>query len=446
MKPLGLLSTDGEAMENVSASTETYENEVSVSKSFTSNFVSTCENGGLRPLPYMLDIKKGTKTRMRVVKKQYNCYWFDIAPYDDLTGVYHWVSPGNWSPEIGSTVMSSTGKSIISWLGDPSYWSETGAALQKMQNGLLAKIQGQSLPVLMALKERKQTASLIRDTIQRLYNGVRLVRHPKQMFKALRGRTPTALELRRLRKVERRLLKRKLRQNRDHTLPKFRVEQAFLEYRFAWLPLVKDVQDMLDGMANTLKHSVTKSARKGINFSLSKQPSLNAFWTQVDPGLETDCGVSVVGHAKVFYMIDDASLAMLSQCQGVAATMYDNVPYSFLADGLVNISKYLDLLDATMGLRFTDGYITTLTRSYAKVTGTPWFRSSSQGDISGSDGTVLYKFDIPLGSTSVHLSMNRQILTSFPTPSLEYPYRDFITVQRVADIGALLIQAGRKLF
>lgn len=434
-------------MDNVSASTETYENEVSVIKAETPNFVQACEDGALRPLPYLLDIKMGNKTRLKVVQKQYNKNHFTVDAYDSTTGRYYRVPPHSWSPEMGFTFLSSTGKSIIGWLGDPIYWQESGIALQKLTNKLLAKIQGQSLPVLMALKERKETASLVKTTIQRLFNGARLVRHPKQMWKALRGRAPTAIELRRLRRIERRLLKRKLRSNRDSTLPKLRVEQAFLEYRFAWLPLIKDCGDMLDGLANTLKHSITKSARKGINFSLSKQPDIKTFRSQVDPGIVSDCGVSIVGHMKVFYAIDDASLAMLSQCQGIAATMYDVVPYSFLADGLVNVSKYLDLLDATMGLKFTDGYITTLSRSYAKIVSCPWFRDSKTGLSSGLDGTVLYRFDTAnTGHTSVHLSMNRQILTDFPTPFLEYPYRDFITVQRVADIGALMIQAGRKLF
>lgn len=433
-------------MDNVSASTATYENVVTVIKAETPNFQIACEEGTLRPLPYGLDIKRGDKSRFKVVQKQYNKYWFTIDAYDSMTGVITKVSPNSWGPETGFTYLSSTGKSIIDWLGDPTYWSESGVAMQKLQNKLLSKVQGQSLPVLMALKERKETASLVKQTIQRLYNGIRLIKNPKKMFRALRGRTPTAIELRRLRRIERRLFRRKLKRNERSTLPKFRVEQAFLEYRFAWLPLIKDVKDMLEGLDKTLQHSVTKSARKGINFSLSKQPTVNVFQNQVDPSLESDCMVSIVGHMKVFYAIDDASLALLSQCQGVAATIWDAVPLSFLADGLVNISKYLDLLDATMGLRFTDGYQTTLTRSYCKVVNTPWFRSGSSGSPSGLDGTVLYKIEVPSGSTSVHLSMNRQILTSFPDPVLERPYRDFITVQRVADISALLIQFGRRVF
>lgn len=432
-------------MDNLDASTETYENSVSVIKSFTPDFRTIYDAGQLRPLPYVLEIKRGIKTRGLIKKRVYNKNTYSIDFADGVTKVVHKVPAKSWSPVLNSGYSYATSRSIRDVFGDPILWPECTTALAKMQNGLLAKVQGQSLPVLMALKERKQTASLIRDTVQRLYNGARLIRHPRKMFKALRGRGPSAIELRRLRRIERRLLKRRLRENKSSTFGEFHIEQAFLEYRFAWLPLIKDCQDMLDGMDKALKKGISKSARKGISFSLSKAPELKYFANQVDPGAISDSSVSIVGHMKVFYAIDNASLALFSQCQGVAATIWDGVPYSFLFDGLVNISKYLDLLDATMGVKFLDGYVVTLSRSACNANNGSWFRSSSAGKLDGSDGAVLYKYD-DIQGTSIHLKMIRQILSDFPPPVLEYPYRDFVTVQRVADIAALAIQFGRRIF
>lgn len=241
------------------------------------------------------------------------------------------------------------------------------------------------------------------------------------------GRPPRAWESRRLANSHKRLLKMRANGMRitAHT--------AFLEYRFAWLPLVHDISDMMAGVAKAMQKGTDSFSRKGVSKTVEGKTPLSRY-----AGSTVDWSVTVQGHQKVFWTIDDASLALYSQFQSVSATIWDSVPYSFVVDGLVNISKYLECSNAVLGVKFLSGYksvkqIGVSKASYVKV---------PAADLSGQPCELLTTGP----SARYQLKFNRQLLTNFPEPRLEFPYKEYINLQHIADLAALVSQKIKLKF
>lgn len=400
----------------IPTSVDTPDNYVSVivSGSKTPNYWSLVSEGDfVPPLSYSLKLDMGDKKLVTVMgSDQY------------------------WGPNNTWTVVAGWGRHAIRDWFDPFSEPDVTSVLTRFDNNMLLKIKGQSLPILMALKERKETASLIVKFLDKTVAAASYVRHPRKFFKVFRGRNPTARESRRLNNSLKRLLKMESNHRRSPSFHRaVTVSDAYLEYRFAWKPLLSDISDMYDGAANAMKKATCKSARKGISFFSEINRDLPTFFYPGNPGGTLHSDISISGHQKIFYSIDDATLALYSNSQSLLATMWDSVPYSFIVDGLVNISKYLECSNATLGLRFNSGYKSVIMKAYSTLQPKPVFWN----------GSWKCKFD-QLPSSRTQISFNRQILTGFPVPKLEFPYEDYLTTQHIADLGALAIQKLKRVF
>lgn len=344
----------------------------------------------------------------------------------DFYRVMHVVPVGQWSGWYTWTKPDPTPRGIRQWF-DPLLLSEVSDQFKKFDNGLLLKIKGQSLPILMALKERKQTAELITDFFRKSLTAIQHVRHPKKFFYSFMGRPPRAYEARRLANSHKRLLK--MRANGMRVT----VHTAFLEYRFAYTPLLHDIIDMYHGVEQAMQKGQDSFSRKAISKTLEGKSPL--FWFA---GSMIDWSVTVQGHQKVYWTIDDASLALYSQFQSVGATVWDSVPYSFVVDGLVNISKFLECSNAVLGVKFVSGYKSVKQIGISKVTYT---------EILGTDGGGMpAKIKTEGPSARYQLKFQRQLLTNFPEPRLEFPYEDYINLQHIADLAALVSQKIKLKF
>lgn len=387
---------------------------IAVSGAKTPNYRNLAANGNfIPPLGYSLKLDIG-----------------------DTKLVSIWGSDQYWGTNNSWSYMYTWGRwSIREWY-NPFDESDVTSALTRFNNNMLLKIKGQSLPILMALKERKETASLITKFLDKTVQAASYVRHPKKFFKIFRGRNPTARESRRLNNSLKRLLKREALHRRSPTFHRaVTISDAYLEYRFAWRPLLSDISDMYNGAAEAMKKATCKSARKGISFVSKFNRDLPTFFNRGTPGGTLHSDVSIRGHQKIFYSIDDATLALYSNSQSLMATLWDSVPYSFIVDGLVNISKYLECSNATLGLKFNSGYKSVIMKADTTLQPNRIFWN----------GSCKCRFD-QLPSTRTQLSFNRQILTGFPVPKLEFPYEDYLTTQHIADLGALAIQKLKRVF
>lgn len=142
------------------------------------------------------------------------------------------------------------------------------------------------------------------------------------------------------------------------------VASRWLEYQYAWLPLLSDI------------YAFSEIARKGLG---NKPPILSAVrnlsdsypWVcRRDPQDGPLSGVMLVNHrCKLFYRLNDATLLRLSQL-GLANPLevaWAVVPFSFVIDWFLPIGNFLEAWTATLGLSYLDGMITSHAEGKAKA-------------------------------------------------------------------------------
>lgn len=410
----------------------------------TPNFGQVIQDGGvLSPLPYSVTLSKGNKGRVFQQTQKYVApdYNWGKHTYWDMHNTQIIIERGKHGPTTDTYRHSVIPLPLSSYITNPLTTADVLLAKQRFDNGLLLKVKAQSLPILMALKERKETAELIRNFVEKSSKAVYAVRHPKKFFEIFRGRKPSARESRRLNNAYIRLLRRSKRAKLlgQHSAP-VTVADAFLQYRFVYSPLLADIRSFIDGAGIAMKKGQDSYVRKGISYNKSYEEPIGSWqWLFGDALVSHD--VSIVGHQKVSYMIDDASAAAYSQMQSIGATLWDSVPYSFIIDGLVSVSKYLECRNAVSGVRFVSGYKSVKQIAISKLTIKEPSWSTANATTPGKKVTLR---EFP--SVWYQLNFTRQILTAFPEPTLEFPYASYINAQHIADISALVIQKLKGKF
>lgn len=398
----------------------------------TPNFAELVDQGlYVPPLPYTLTYDKGDKCVAKRGMARYNGYKYDID-YGTPFGV---VKSKTWSKFVPDLYPDSSSKGVNSYF-NPFSQSLVTDAVNKFNNKLLAKLKGQSLPVLMALHERKETGRLITSFLDKTVNALKVIRHPRQVFKIYKGRNPRASEVRRLEKLHKRLLK-------HARTSAVKASDAWLQYRFVWMTSYMDIIDATKGLATAMEHAKNEFVRKGIRKTVSGKayggPQLMFNWGP-ESMYQFDWDVTIVGHTKIFYRIDDATAALWSQFQDPVSVVWDAVPYSFVIDGVVNISQYLELSQATFGLLFDSGYSSLKYIGVTKVTPREFINTdSSTGD------AVKHRYST-YPQARYQLSFSRSILTTFPSQTLEFPLSDYLSLTHIQDLAALAVQFGNRKF
>lgn len=287
--------------------------------------------------------------------------------------------------------------------------------------GNLRKLKGVSIPLVMAFLERKETAGLMVKTLGRFIKAAENIRHPVKFFKALGYKASRRTRL----KMKRSLL-RNIKRGRFTT-----VGDAWLEYRYAWLPLMMDIHD--------LSVAASKVAEKEARRSVSSSGAINAFGS-VNGGFPSSpandavkMDWAVIGHIKrqIYYRVDSSLLSLTGAMMHPLAIAWDVVPWSFVVDWFANISDYLDLQNATLGLVPMGGYSSTRLSIYINPTSrgkVPWGGWGGWYETKGSC----------IGPVSRE-SFSRVLLTNFPSPSIVVSNPiDALTHNRILDSIALL--------
>lgn len=384
---------------------------VSVARATTPNYEEAVANGTLKALPYSLSIDRSCKQPL-------------IVKMTNSSG-NSWTStwPNDWMDD-STTSYKKVCDVIDSRLSDYS---------KNRDNRVLKKLKGQSLPLIMAWRERKETGDLLLSTANKIADACKVIRHPKQFIRRLyKGNTKG----RKLKVMERRAQKAYVHFLKYKKWPKSRkprVGDLFLQYEFAWKPLIMDIQDALDATAETEKHLAGGHVRVGFMYDTE----YTAYGGRAADELELKAVASVRGHQKIYWRVDNTALAAMSQIQSLPETLWDAMPYSFVVDWFVDVSSYLELRNATLGLSFHDGYkslviekrFSSTPRSY-KMTSHPYYLIAAQ-----TNWPDRYQF-----------SFTRQILKSFPTPHLMTDFSMPSSLVHIGEAAALVQQAlSRRL-
>jgi hypothetical protein len=167
----------------------------------------------------------------------------------------------------------------------------------------------------------------------------------------------------------------------DSNIPQWAAD-TWLEYSYGWKPLIQDVYDHAEALANVIEKNSNV-----IRFASGKaETSGKFFWSSKPPTnvwdfarVTSDQRFCRVG---VYYRIPSNGALNTANVFGLnnpAVVAWELVPFSFVADWFIPIGQALENLTAFVGLGFYDGFVST--RDVKVVTGT--FVSTGRNVLSG---------------------------------------------------------------
>jgi len=134
--------------------------------------------------------------------------------------------------------------------------------------------------------------------------------------------------------------------------------KRWLEYQYAWLPLINDIYDLAGVAKNGL-------GKKPPLLSAVRNLSDSAPWeSNFVGGGNTYADIKGTMHinhrCKLWYRLDDSTLYRLNQLELInpAEIAWELLPYSFVIDWFLPVGNVLSAWSATWGLTYVDGVIT----------------------------------------------------------------------------------------
>jgi len=211
------------------------------------------------------------------------------------------------------------------------------------------------------------------------------------------------------------------------------LSQNWLEYQFAWLPLMGDVfgawsefQKSVASRAHTLRVSRSVSDSGTRSFT---NPSGQAGYTSITVPYEIGVTCSLLGQVSQPGLNRLAALGLINPL----SIAWELMPFSFTIDWLIPVGSVLEALTSTIGVSFVSG---SLTRRV----------SVSASGLNGFClGTVHAKGVVTVGKVDIKgVHIKRATYGSFPMPSW-YANPNPITSTKVLSSIALALQHLRGL-
>lgn len=317
---------------------------------------------------------------------------------------------------------------------------------QKVVGKLQEQLSQAKAQTLVTVAESHKTARHLVDTATRIHKALRALRSFNlPAFGNALGITASRRQTKKWR-----LRSRTLRPGRTFrqrgTVEDQRVwdfaSKTWLEYSYAWKPLLYDFYDHAEALANVLTEK--SDAMRVVSARGSSS------WREFDKG---DTPNSVLTRKskvrqrqmiemKIWYRIDKDgnSFANVFGLTNPLTVAWELVPFSFVADWFIPIGTALESLTAYRGLTFLGGSKTTrletsIEASYA-YKGSIAFSSTGTDTYSGSaSGTVKY------------FSMVRSGLSSFPVygfPKFKDPRSFSHAATAVALLQSIFLNQGRR--
>jgi len=209
--------------------------------------------------------------------------------------------------------------------------------------------------------------------------------------------------------------------------------QTWLEYSYAWKPMISDVHSQAENLARTLENNafilrMGRSSAKGYQQYRESSTTSDQVWT-------TDRTVIVQTRESytVRYRVPNgpAQVANTFGLTNPLLVAWELVPFSFVADWFLPIGDFLEGLTAWNGLEFGGGTHTTTRRSTHISTG----RVGPGYVIPGMIGKL--EKDYWGTANATYLFKNRYLLSNFPSQSLP-EFRDPRSFAHAASAIALV--------
>lgn len=144
----------------------------------------------------------------------------------------------------------------------------------------------------------------------------------------------------------------------------------WLEYKYGWMPLIYDAYGIAEHLAShSRSHAPVFRARKRARDTQTSyvegSTTINTFTVRWLKTIEKQASREVI----VYYQVDMSSVQSLSRLglTDPAATMWELVPFSFVADWFLPIGNWLSMMNSWVGLIHKGSCHTTVTRNHAFV-------------------------------------------------------------------------------
>lgn len=331
----------------------------------------------------------------------------------------------------------------------PAY--EADDPTQKAIARLIDQIKLQKSSTAVTVAEFHKTVRLVTDSATKIFNSIRMLKKGRFADAAAAlGFKADPSTLKRLRREYRELgnaLGETPAQLSKRALSAYRgtdrftdfMSSAWLSYRYGWRPLLKDVRDTAEALAQYLDDHDFRTIR------VSARAKSGRHTSKILPGNHYREKVNCVNNVWVEYVlwyrikpgtINTANTFGLTNPLSVA---WELVPFSFVADWFIPIGSAIEGISAYSGLTFHSGTKSTLdvyTRTREIVTGLPY-----------STGGYTYTVTTPgLKDSWNALSLNREKLTTFPDygwPKFRDPRSVTNAVSAVALLQSLFLREKR---
>lgn len=272
----------------------------------------------------------------------------------------------------------------------PDAWSQD--VRDKCDQKVLSTMSNMKINLAQAFAERRQTANLLVNNVNRFVSFAILFRKGK-----------FAAANRALGKRSRYFAGKKFPPDYLRRPAQRDFANLWLEYSYGWKPLLGDIYGAAELLAQT--YTGTRPESRGASSENSHNILLDS---GISEGLRGQ-GVATIRHGckmKVWYDVEDAALDACKSTgiSNPALLAWELLPYSFVVDWFIPVGNYLQNINASAGLRFVKGFRTTRSTFQGSASsttdGSRWWLSG--GFPARFDGAQLY----------------RESLTSFPTAKL----------------------------
>jgi hypothetical protein len=309
--------------------------------------------------------KKKHKLPINAYSKEYDVVSSPPAVYGDQAMVNVPPSHPWWALDVFTYKYNAS----VFFGGNPTVVFEADDPFAKAINDLMSKLTDSKTNTMVTAAEMHKTVKSVAKTATRLYTSIRALKHG-DFFGFTTALGITSQSPGQKKRFDKKYARAKSADAQDHhysdrsfnttqTLTRMSSFQSetWLEYKYAWKPLLKDVFDHAKALAElNIDHANVLRAVSGKG-STTQQGQRYVNGGNGGFNFESRSEVTRFCKVKCWYALQNGQLNTFIQL-GIDNPMevaWEIVPFSFVADWFIPIGEYLKNLTATNGLTFYAG-------------------------------------------------------------------------------------------
>lgn len=310
---------------------------------------------------------------------------------------------------------------------------EQTAVDNRAKTRVLLQAKDQKVNLLQMLGERKQTARLFADTVERLAGAIKgLKTGDYARFAKALGVSPRKRARTRYNKAwsnyETSRSRARTRAEKAEAFRRYQkaVAQGWLEGVYGWQPLIGDIRGACEEINRKRQDVIYRMVEA--EASLKKEDK-DKFSTTYE-SYQTDSESRFMVKYAIYFSVTEPGFHTLGRLgvSNLAAVAWELVPWSFVVDWLLPIGNWINSWDATLGLQFSHG---------CKITSTRWQSRCYGNSSSNITRTDVNSYYCAWQGSSRGFDLNRSQLSGWPAVSLP-SFKNPFSEMHVANALALL--------